>query len=540
MTPARSSARRSRASRPIAAILAALLLVLGALPAGAAPPAQPVIFGDGLLPAPGSTVAAGGVVIGCTVNSALPVATYSLAVDGTPVPTTIGEAGPPWVLRATPVLRAGTHQASAVVTDSAGQAGGWTWTFTVAGAVPPPAATPTVAPPGPTPAPPPPSGAGPVITPMAPVGGWVVPEGSQRIAVLFGTDKGWQSREVTLDGRALTLHSEGAAAGSELLAATVPVMPGLHTAVATGTDTVGHQSRTAWTFLASGPTNDGALRLAPLAPTPGLTLTSTTGLHLAARLATSATVATTGLLLDGQALQAQTAGRASGVLTITAAAPALAAGAHEVRVQVADTLGHAQAIAWQFYVGVPAPNAARVYFPATGFSVLGPFRAYWASLGAAALPTLGYPISGLLVERLNDGHIYTVQYFERVRLEWHPENAGTPFEVLYGLLGTHFHAPDPAIAAPAPAPGQRFFPETGHLVSGPFLAQWQQGDGVRNYGYPISEALQEVSPTDGRAYLVQYFQRARFEYHPENIGTPYEVLLGMLGRQLYAERYSAP
>jgi len=28
---------------------------------------------------------------------------------------------------------------------------------------------------------------------------------------------------------------------------------------------------------------------------------------------------------------------------------------------------------------------------------------------------------------------------------------------------------------------------------------------------------------------VQYFERARFEYHPENAGTPYVVLLGLLG-----------
>jgi hypothetical protein len=29
--------------------------------------------------------------------------------------------------------------------------------------------------------------------------------------------------------------------------------------------------------------------------------------------------------------------------------------------------------------------------------------------------------------------------------------------------------------------------------------------------------------------MVQYFERARFELHPENAGTQYEVLLGQLG-----------
>jgi hypothetical protein len=35
---------------------------------------------------------------------------------------------------------------------------------------------------------------------------------------------------------------------------------------------------------------------------------------------------------------------------------------------------------------------------------------------------------------------------------------------------------------------------------------------------------------------VQYFERARFELHPENAGTPYEILLGHLGREALAAR----
>ncbi|HET8630995.1 MAG TPA: hypothetical protein VFL91_26545 [Thermomicrobiales bacterium] len=42
-----------------------------------------------------------------------------------------------------------------------------------------------------------------------------------------------------------------------------------------------------------------------------------------------------------------------------------------------------------------------------------------------------------------------------------------------------------------------------------------------------------MNPTNGQTYRVQYFERARFEYHPENAGTPYEVLLGLLGREQY-------
>jgi len=50
-------------------------------------------------------------------------------------------------------------------------------------------------------------------------------------------------------------------------------------------------------------------------------------------------------------------------------------------------------------------------------------------------------------------------------------------------------------------------------------------------GLPLSDQFEERS-TDGKTYTVQYFERARFEYHPENIA-PYDVLLGLLGKQLY-------
>ena len=33
-------------------------------------------------------------------------------------------------------------------------------------------------------------------------------------------------------------------------------------------------------------------------------------------------------------------------------------------------------------------------------------------------------------------------------------------------------------------------------------------------------------------YSVQYFERNRFEYHPEFAGTPNEVLLGLLGSEV--------
>jgi hypothetical protein len=63
------------------------------------------------------------------------------------------------------------------------------------------------------------------------------------------------------------------------------------------------------------------------------------------------------------------------------------------------------------------------------------------------------------------------------------------------------------------------------------MAFWERSGGVSQFGYPISQPFLELSKDDGKTYLVQYFQRARLEYHPENMGTRFEVLLGRLGAE---------
>src|SRR6476646_11261283 len=80
----------------------------------------------------------------------------------------------------------------------------------------------------------------------------------------------------------------------------------------------------------------------------------------------------------------------------------------------------------------------------------------------------------------------------------------------------------------------RTFPETGHTVSGQFLAYWDSHGGLAQQGYPLTEASNEVSPVDGKTYLTQYFERAVFEAHPEN-QAPYDVLLSLLGTFQYAK-----
>ena len=125
-----------------------------------------------------------------------------------------------------------------------------------------------------------------------------------------------------------------------------------------------------------------------------------------------------------------------------------------------------------------------------------------------------------------------MQYFERARFEYHPE-APDPYKVQLGLIGQEIHGVE---GRTNPAAGLRYFQETGHGVPDKFLQYWLNNNGVAVFGYPISEPRNEVSLTDGKTYAVQYFQRARFEYHPE-LPPGQDVLLGLLGKQLYQQKY---
>jgi hypothetical protein len=180
----------------------------------------------------------------------------------------------------------------------------------------------------------------------------------------------------------------------------------------------------------------------------------------------------------------------------------------------------------------------KIYFSETGHHLTGQFLNTWQANGG--LMTFGYPITEPIQQ---DG--MTVQYFERARFEEHADAAGTRWEVQATLLGTwaaHDLLNDTAFKAlPADTgtggdPGRMFFPETGHSLAYGFKDYWEQHGGLYVYGYPISEEFQEKNPDTGQVYTVQYFERARFEYHPENRGTQFEVLLGRLGANYAAAR----
>ena len=179
------------------------------------------------------------------------------------------------------------------------------------------------------------------------------------------------------------------------------------------------------------------------------------------------------------------------------------------------------------------------YFPETGHTLSDQFLAYWLQNGG--LTSFGYPRTEPFVEYDPlEGASYLVQYFERARFELHPEFAGTEFEVLLGHIGRwalqEHRGLDPWATAGPPVPGKRYFPETGHSMSPIFESYWEERGGIYRFGYPVSGEFHEFNVEDGNTYLVQYFERARMEHHPEHAGTEFEVLLGLLGNEMLRDR----
>ena len=183
-------------------------------------------------------------------------------------------------------------------------------------------------------------------------------------------------------------------------------------------------------------------------------------------------------------------------------------------------------------------------FPETAHYLGYDFKTFWERNGG--LSVFGYPLTEAFSE-----HGIATQFTERQRFELHPEHAGTPYEVELGRLGADdarargLYGSEAAFAPLATAdPGCAMFVETGHTACGAFLAYWQthglnigdDGNAYREslalFGYPLSEPYSD--PDTG--LTIQYFERAVFEYHPENAGTPYAVLLRRLGAEQLAAR----
>lgn len=179
----------------------------------------------------------------------------------------------------------------------------------------------------------------------------------------------------------------------------------------------------------------------------------------------------------------------------------------------------------------PLPAAAAAYcFPQNSRCMEGAFYDFWQTHGG--LEILGLPISQPFV----DDRGLLVQYYERAIFEWHPTNS-PEYQVLLTRLGDSLLGQRPerqtAARQPCAQPDCALLAETGHTLRGVFLQYWQAHGGLPVFGLPLTEEFTEVNAADGKPYLVQYFERNRFELHPESPDPRYRVLLGLLGREAW-------
>ncbi|HEY0738040.1 MAG TPA: hypothetical protein VGD69_24200, partial [Herpetosiphonaceae bacterium] len=202
------------------------------------------------------------------------------------------------------------------------------------------------------------------------------------------------------------------------------------------------------------------------------------------------------------------------------------------------------------------PNARReragdgqIWFPEVGHTLGGSFRAFWERSGG--LPIFGFPLTEEFIEKSRDtGQGYPVQYLERQRFEYHAKNAGTAYEVLLGRLGAEqlqWIGRDWQREPKASPQTPHYYAATGHAIAPQFWEYWRthglelgdrgisEREALALFGYPLTEPQTETNSSGDRV-LTQWFERARFEYHPNNPAGS-RVLLGRLSADILAQRF---
>ncbi|MCL4561826.1 MAG: hypothetical protein M1281_14615 [Chloroflexi bacterium] len=177
---------------------------------------------------------------------------------------------------------------------------------------------------------------------------------------------------------------------------------------------------------------------------------------------------------------------------------------------------------------VAAQGQDSLYFPETGHWVSGEFLQYY---NAAKQPFLlfGYPITDAYQDPLTG---LTVQYFQRVRFELHIE-AAAGARVQLSNLGELLYQPGTPVDIPLEAPACRFFSQQKHYVCYAFLSFFDQNGGVNQFGNPLSDFEKQDN------LYVQYFEKARFEWHPEASSGQW-VVLSDLGKVYFDKLVGDP
>lgn len=172
----------------------------------------------------------------------------------------------------------------------------------------------------------------------------------------------------------------------------------------------------------------------------------------------------------------------------------------------------------------PNPTIEEAWVAPTGYAVGGPWLHFLRTNGD--IDNLGYPRSPVVPDPLDPEEC--VQYFQRVVLEWHPDDPPEE-QIKRRLLTQEWLHPIPAPASPPEGDNHGdywYFPEGangfGHAVSNydpdggrTWFKQYFDENGMeRAFGYPMAPPSLEKGE-DGVKRWSQRFQAAIFEYYPE-------------------------
>ncbi len=176
-------------------------------------------------------------------------------------------------------------------------------------------------------------------------------------------------------------------------------------------------------------------------------------------------------------------------------------------------------------------SGASVVDDVTGLMVQGSFLERYNATGGLA--SVGRPITDVFDAVSSDGRVYQTQCFERRVFEYHPESADCRYRVLGRHLGraeleARWGADPPRGSLAGDAESGQMDSATGMVIGARMLEHWMATGGLEENGHPITEEIEEYE--NGVRVRVQYFERAVFEYHPEN-GYPYDVLGRLLGNK---------
>ncbi len=170
-----------------------------------------------------------------------------------------------------------------------------------------------------------------------------------------------------------------------------------------------------------------------------------------------------------------------------------------------------------------SPGAGQ-YFPQTGHFVRAPFLDWYNANNGQTL--FGQPRTEALQE---NGHM--VQFFQNAVLVYDPALAGTPQVIGLEPLGTQLAAYSARSIAPFDnTTTRRYFPQTGHSLSGEFLSFWRAFGGVTLFGYPIGE------PRLHDHQIVQDFQNVRLVADPTVGMQFFNTRLAPLGDDLLKQK----